>query len=336
MTRSATGKCFLFMAMAAIAGLVPAAPGCGRESDSQGNVLTIFHAGSLSVPLREISELFMKEHPGITVEAEAAGSRDSARKICDLGRPCDVLASADYGVVAELLMPDHAEFNIQFACNEMVIAYTAGSAMANTISAANWREALLEDSVAVGRADPHRDPCGYRTLMTFQLAEKHYQAPGLAAKLITKSEKYVRPKETDLLALLESAEIDYLFIYRSVAKQHGLLMILLPDRVNLKRPDLASLYSTVSVSVTGKDPGTMMTLKGESMVYSVTIPRNAPNRKAAEEWVALLLSPRGRAIIEKHGQPWSGPALADGFDLLPKRIKPFCARAEPTVAEARQ
>jgi len=322
------------LSLLVLACIALAAPGCGRKKP-QENVLTIFHAGSLSVPLREVSELFMKEHPEITVEAEAAGSRDSARKICDLGRPCDVMASADYGVVSELLMPDYADFNIQFASNEMVIAYTPQSAMGKTISASNWREVLLDDSVVVGRADPQRDPCGYRTLMVLKLAEKYYQAPGLAGKIGSKSERFVRPKETDLLALLESGEIDYMFIYRSVANQHKLSMVLLPDEVNLKRSDLAPLYRSVSVSVVGKTPGTTTTLKGESMVYSVTIPRNAPNRKAAEEWVALLLSPRGRAIMEKSGQPWSGPALAEGFDLLPERLKPLCDRA-PNNAGASQ
>ena len=51
--------------------------------------------------------------------------------------------------------------------------------------------------------------------------------------------KFIRPKETDLLALLEAGEIDYLFIYRSVAQQHGLKMILLDDAMNLKAAKLA-------------------------------------------------------------------------------------------------
>ena len=58
---------------------------------------------------------------------------------------------------------------------------------------------------------------------------------GLAEELRQKhGGKYIRPKETDLLALLEAGEIDYLFIYRSVAGQHGLKMILLDDEINLK------------------------------------------------------------------------------------------------------
>jgi len=98
--------------------------------------------------------------------------------------------------------------------------------------------------VAVGRADPDRDPCGYRTVMVLQLSEKHYGLPELADHLLAKDQRFIRPKETDLLALLESGEIDYLFIYRSVIEQHKLKMVSLPSEVNLSSPAMADCYRT--------------------------------------------------------------------------------------------
>jgi len=289
------------------------------------NELIIFHAGSLSVPFQQISAEFQREHPDIIIKAEASGSRNAARKICDLGRECDVLGSADYRVVENLLMPDHTDFNIRFALNEMVIAYTGKSRLSGNITVDNWNEILLKDEVAFGRSDPDMDPCGYRTLMVFQLAEKYYRTPGLAEKL-RKKDKYIRPKETDLLALLEAGEIDYLFIYRSVAAQHGLSMVLLVDEINLKSPAFAKLYNTAVVKISGKRPGRFITCQGEPMVYSVTIPKNAPNRKAAEAWVGLLLSPRGLSIMQDNGQPCLKPPQADGFDKLPVSLRPVCQR----------
>jgi len=44
-----------------------------------------------------------------------------------LGRACDVLAAADYQVIADLLIQEHADYNICFASNEMAIAYTSKS-----------------------------------------------------------------------------------------------------------------------------------------------------------------------------------------------------------------
>jgi molybdate/tungstate transport system substrate-binding protein len=174
--------------------------------------------------------------------------------------------------------------------------------------------------VSFGRSDPNSDPCGYRSVMVFQLAERYYKIEGLAAKLRAKhGRRYIRPKETDLLALLEAGEIDYLFIYRSVAAQHGLKMIRLPDEVNLKSPRLGRLYRTASIRVTGKKPGTFITRRGEPMVYSVTIPKRAPNRKLAEAFVAFLLSEAGRRIIEENGQPFLRPVIVDGE--LPASLK---------------
>jgi len=253
--------------------------------------------------------LFKQRHPGVTIKAEAAGSRDCARKISDLGRSCDVFASADYEVVENLLMPEHADFNILFATNEMAIAYTAKSNKADEINLTNWYKILLDDDVNFGRADPNSDPCGYRTVMVFRLAQKHYQVPYLADDLIDKhGNKYIRPKETDLLALLEAGEIDYAFIYRSVAQQHGLKILRLPDPINLRSPKLADLYRTARVTVTGNN--------------------NAQNRGLAEAYVALLLSPEGQAIMRKYGQEPIVPAQTREYDRVPARLRRLCKQVD--------
>ncbi|MBI2844747.1 MAG: tungstate ABC transporter substrate-binding protein WtpA [Armatimonadetes bacterium] len=300
--------------------------GCygGERTAGSTEQLVVFHAGSLSVPFREISAAFERKYPHVEVISEAAGSRESARKISDLGRTCDVFGSADYKVVEELLMPEHADFNIRFAANEVAIAYTDNSRLHETINPDNWYEILLRDDVAFGRSDPNRDPCGYRTLMAFQLAEKHYRKPGLAAQLAAKhGMRFVRPKETDLLALLESGEIDYLFIYRSVIEQHGLKTLRLPDSINLSDPEMADYYSQTMVEVTGKRPGESIKLHGEPICYSVTIPKDARNRRMAEAWVSLLLSPEGREIMERNGQSAIFPAKVDGVENLPKSLQKF-------------
>jgi len=287
--------------------------------------LTVFHAGSLSVPFREVSAEFEKRNPDVRVEAEAAGSRDTARKISDLGRSCEVMGSADRETIKELLMPKYADFNISFATNELAIAYTAKSRHQKELTSKNWHRILLRKDVAFGRADPNRDPCGYRTVMAFQLAEKYYKIPGLAARLMAKGgQRYIRPKETDLLALLESGEIDYLFIYRSVIIQHDLRLLRLPKEINLGSTAMAAFYRQAHVEVTGKTPGEMVKLVGAPIVYGVTIPKNAGNRKLAESWVGFLLSKEGQAIMERNGQSAIAPARAAGFNRLPASLKGLC------------
>lgn len=298
---------------------------CDKTEKSQK--LIIFNAGSLSVPFKKIAEEFKKTHPNTEILMESAGSRTCARKISDLNKPCDIMASADYSVINNLLIPDFADFNIRFATNEMCIVYTENSKGADSISKDNWYNILLNKDVAYGRSDPNADPCGYRAILTTKLAEKHYNADGLADKILAKDNKFIRPKETDLLALLESHTIDYLFLYRSVAQQHNLKYLILPDEVNLKNASMSDLYKTVSVEISGKKPGETVVKKGAPMVYGITIPKNAPSPKLALEFLKFVLSNNGgMKVMEENGQPSAVGSISNTFDKIPEPLKVFAKK----------
>ena len=289
--------------------------------------LMVFHAGSLSVPFREIATAFHEENPRVRVLLEAAGSRACARKISDLDRRCDVFGSADYTVIDSLLIPEHATWNIHFAANEMVVAYTEHSRRAGEIDGDNWRGILLDENIAYGRSDPNVDPCGYRTVQTAILADSHYGDPRFSKRLLGKDLRHIRPKETDLLALLEVGEIDYIFVYRSVAMQHGLRFLSLPDEVNLKNAENTGLYEKATVELSGKTPGSKVLKAGAPMVYGVTIPKNAPNPEAALAFVTFLLeADKGMTIMERNGQPSVVPSRTDTFNQVPGALKRFAAQ----------
>lgn len=286
----------------------------------------IFHAGSLSVPMSEMARTFEAAHPGVRVLLEAAGSRTCARKISDLGRACDVMASADYLVIDNLLIPEHAGWNIRFAANEMAIVYGEHSRRAEEIDSLNWHGILLDPDVSFGRSDPDSDPCGYRAVLTMRLAERHYGLPGLADRMLAKDTRFIRPKETDLLALLETGSIDYIFLYRSVAGQHGLRQVSLPPEINLGDPAFSGLYATVSVEVTGAEPGTTIVHRGAPMVYGVTIPGNAPSPDLAILFVSYLLDPAGGgAVMRRNGQPSVVPSPTDTYDRIPEPLRRYAA-----------
>ena len=176
-------------------------------------------------------------------------------RLPNLKKPCDIIASADYFVINELLIPDYASWSIRFATNEIVIAYQEKSKYSTEINADNWMDILQKNDVIYSRSDPDSDPCGYRTVFTFMLAEKYYQKPGLTEKMLSKNKDYIRPKEVDLVALIESNAIDYMFQYKSVAIQHGLKYIELPEEINLSDPSKNNIYSSVSTDVAGSKPG---------------------------------------------------------------------------------
>jgi len=263
-------------------------------------------------------------YPQVNIQMEAAGSVASARKITDLDKPCDIMASADYAVIDKMLIPKFADWNIKFASNELCVVYSPKSRYADLINAKNWMDILLKSDVAFGRSDPNSDPCGYRTEMMLQLAEKNYKKPGLYDRFISKDKEYSRPKETDLLALLETESIDYIFLYRSVAVQHQLKYLVLPDAINLKNVAFAPQYASAKVEINGSKPGEKQIMTGEPMIYSFTILRNAPNKAAALAFAEFLLTKnRGQAIMARNGQPSVVPMKVSNYDKVPAKLKPF-------------
>lgn len=294
--------------------------GCQSRSDQQQ--LMIFHAGSLSVPVKQITEAYQQDHPEVEFLTEAAGSVASIRKITDLHRHCDILLSADYAIIDKMMIPDYSNWNIRFAANEMAIVYADEAA--DSINAINWPRVLANDKVRYGRSDPDSDPCGYRTLLVLDLAERMLHHPDLRQNLLEKDRRYMRPKETDLIALLETRTVDYIFIYRSVAVQHQLGYLLLPDSINLKNPELADWYQSARVEIVGSAPGTKIAQHGEPMIYGLTIPNSAPNPELATDFLDFFLNAtKGMRLMEEAGQPSVVPAPASGYNEIPEKLRKY-------------
>lgn len=291
--------------------------------------IRVLHAGSLSVPFRAMAAAFMREYPQVNVELEAHGSRTAARQISDLNRRADVMGSADSAVIRNLLIPDHAAWCIDFSTNEMVVMYTENSRYHREITQENWYRILLRGDVQYGHSDPNSDPCGYRTLLTWKLAELHYSstdphAENLSEKLRSNMPaRNMRPKEVDLIAMLEAGELDYIFIYRSVAEQHHAPHLRLPDAVNLKSAAFAQRYALASVRITGRKPGEWINKHGAPMVYGITLPGNAAHPEWGVKFIAFVLGEEGRRIMAENGQPEIIPPRVDHPELLPQELKPF-------------
>jgi molybdate/tungstate transport system substrate-binding protein len=294
-----------------------------REGNLKGT-LRIIHAGSLTVPVKEIADAYRKENPGVRILTEAWGSKAGARRISDLNQPCDVFISADYKVIDRFLIPEHATWNIPFAGNEMAIVYHEKSRHSGEIDHLNWHEILMREDVIYGRSDPNSDPCGVRAVLTCKLSERFYEIPGLAENILSRHLNFIRPKETDLLALLEKNAIDYIFLYRSVAEQHGLEYVILPDEINLKNPELNACYAEVDVEVLGTKPGETYREIGEAMVYGITIPDKTENPELALEFVKFFLTKdRGLGILKKNGQNPLVPYELDLYQAVPDELKKF-------------
>lgn len=278
--------------------------------------LKLFHAGSLIVPFKRLGEEFEKNHPNVKVEFEAYGSIRAARQVTDLGRECDVLGVSDYQVIERLMFPEHADWYLIFASNEIVIAYTDDSKYANEISADNWYAVLTRPDVTFGRSDPDVDPCGHRTLLTWKLACTYYNDSSIYDNLLDRCPEPTMPKESDLVVRLELGQLDYAFEYKSLAVQHGLRFVDLPAEIDLSDPELADLYRTVSVTL-----GDGTTVEGAPILYAVTIPNTASQTNLAIDFVSILLGPTGQEMLREYGQNPITPAITNDLESLPEALR---------------
>ncbi len=312
--------------------------------------MKIFHAGSLSGPFEEIEKYFEDRHDDIDVQREAAGSAETIRKVTDIGKIADVVGSADYSLIQSMMIdntPQFANYYIQFARNQLVIAYTKHSAYKDEINDTNWFEIFQKKDVIFGFSNPNADPCGYRALMLIQLAELYYNRTDLFEELVAShtaisvsenngnftirspenlnpdSSIMIRPKETDLMAQLESGNLDYLLIYRSVAYQHrgsGVEFIELSAQIDLSSTDYADIFSKVSLRTFVDLAGESKTIVANPIVYGITIPTNAANPAEAIEFVKIMISERGQAALVSQGQPPIIPARTNDISQVPEEL----------------
>ncbi len=275
---------------------------CGPRAEQPGEpkMLVAFNAGSLARPMRAALDSFAARE-GVQVQQESAGSLETARKLTELGSVPDVIALADEEVFPQLLMPDHVSWYVRFAHNRMVLAHTSRARGADAITGDNWWQVLLRDDVETGRADPNLDPNGYRTLLVLQLAEQHYAQPGLAKRLLrAMPARNVRPKEADLVGLLQAGEFDYIWSYESMAKNLGLNFVRLPEAIDLSSPADSARYATARVKVRGSGADSVE-FRGRPIVYALSVPTAAPHRAIAEQFVRYLLSADGRRVLRSEG-----------------------------------
>ena len=301
-----------FVASVALA-IVASCGGPRPEGQGAGaRNIVVYTAASVAIPLRAALDTFAA-HEQVTVQQENGGSLDIARKLTELHQIPDVVVLADYDVFPKLLMPEQTTWYADFARNRMVLAFTDKSKFASEVDSANWPKILERPGVQLGRANPDLDPNGYRTLLTLQLAERYYEQPGLYDRLMKLSPaRNVRPKEADLVGLLQAGEFDYIWSYESLAQATGLRYITLPAAIDLGTPADSAVYAKATVKVAGKTPNDTLTISGQPIVYALSIPKAAPHPAAAARFVAFLLSPDGRRLMHAHNLDALGAPIIIG------------------------
>jgi molybdate/tungstate transport system substrate-binding protein len=344
--------------LAASLSLAVLAGGCGSDERQ----VKLIYAGSLIVPFEKVATAFEQEHPDVDVLTEAHGSIQVLRHVTELGDRMDLVASADEQLIPPLMYerddPETgapwADWYCSFATNRVVLAVSPKSPLAGDLTPGTWYRRLADDDVRFGLADPRFDAAGYRALMVLQLAEREYDEPFLLEDMLmgrfttpitvehregldvievpeiletsADSNIVLRGASIQLVALLESGDLDCAFEYESVARQHGLRYVQLPASIDLGDATRRDEYGTVRVRLDSRRFASVRPeFTGDVIRYALTIPANAPEPELAREFVAFLLGPEGRRILEADRQPLLTPPELDDEAAAPEEVRRACA-----------
>jgi len=269
--------------------------------------MVILHSESLNYTMKVLERRFKSKHKDIRLKRVAAPTEKLAGLAASPKTAGDVVISDDYTMI-DRLIPQQADYTILFARNQMALCFMGQSKFASQVNATNWTDILQKEDVRWSYPDPSLDPCGARTLIVLQLAEKVLELPGFSDAMIKRAApENIKPKALELVTLMDSGVIDYSFQYLSTAVVRDLGYVVLDDQINLGDYHLDKEYSQASASFTGL--GGPTSFSGKSMTYGTTILANAPNPEGAETFLGFLLDQEGGLkIFEERGQAAFFPA----------------------------
>jgi len=285
--------------------------------------ISVLHAGSLTTTFQKRLAPDFERRTGLHAEGEGRGSVANAKLIAAGVKTPDVFLSADVTVTRDLMQqnPGIVSWYASFATTRMVIAYSKMSAFGMHFAQAaegkrHWYDVLRETGMRIGRTDPAIDPKGYRTLIVTKLAERLYRIPNLGSTLFV-SDRNSDQTMTDeaILVRLEQGEIDAAFVYGVEATIRNLATIELDPRINLGDPHFASAYAKASVTIDG------VVRTGEPIGYAYTIPTHAANARGGAAFLAYLVSPEGRAILDGAGLQSQTPRYFGDLNRVPTELR---------------
>jgi molybdate/tungstate transport system substrate-binding protein len=262
-----------------------------------------------------------------------AGSTDLAQEILANEINPGAFLSIGAKAIKKLFPAERAKFAMQIASDPLVIGFSKKSKDFNQLNAIRNHQAPLSSvfklfttsGFKLGRTDPTQDPQGVFFILMSKLAQKVLHLPaGEANKAlgITKSSPYGSKSqmydEDSLPVDIQDGAVTAGSEYLPEAKQFGLDYITLPATLNFGSPAEVSLYSTVSLNVSGSlDTGEVIYLNTTLVLPQAGHPFTGPNEAADQAFVSFMLYAKARSILANVGYGLHDPeiVLAPGVTL---------------------
>jgi molybdate/tungstate transport system substrate-binding protein len=269
---------------------------------------------------------------GVSASLKSAGSFALAQQIAQ-GSPCDVFFSiARPAIQKQYLRSQFPGWAVAIASDQVVIAYSnsiASNSEANTIitnyntlkgklNMLQWKllfDQLTSGAVKVGIANPATDPAGLRGWLVLEAAGYVYAGNQsyYVERIISSNGNVTGEHAANLVAPLETGEIQFLFIYRSFAISHKLNFIALENKINFGDLSMDSFYSKFTYKLaTGIQKG------GPTVLY-VTVPLNSENKDIAYRFVVYVA--KHAQILRSFGMIPLNPVIIYNSTALPAQIQ---------------
>jgi len=255
--------------------LLMALAGCSSGgSDSQNKSLVVFAAASLVEAFGEMSGDFKKDHPGVTIILNLAGSQ-RLRTQLEHGASADVFASAD-NLQMDRLMETGLLLGqpVTFTTNRMVVIVPVSEAADNPTSPVMTLKDMAADGVKLVVALPEVPAGFYARTVIENIGADPASEPKYAERVLANIVS-MEPNVRSVAQKVALGEADAGIVYWSDAQVEGVA-----GRVRLLPiPDQANVAAS----------------------YPVARLRNSAEPELAEAFIDLLQSPQGQNILLKHG-----------------------------------
>ncbi|MFB6162027.1 MAG: extracellular solute-binding protein [Halococcoides sp.] len=256
--------------------------GCAGDSG-----VTVLAAGSLARGFEDRIGPKFAEATRYGYSGEYHGSNAVLRMVLEDQRRPDAVVSADAGLLRDRFRPSVTDWDVVVATNAVVIAADPATSVGQRLATGDhWPDVLRSAAGPIARTDPDLDPLGYRALLLFELAERFYDEPGLAAEL--RAATTVTAGEARLLAGVETGQYDAAIAYRSMATDRDLTVRSLPPALNFADPSRTEWYASASYTTSGG-----RTVHGRPVRYAATVPETAPDPAAGRRFVRFLANHSG-------------------------------------------
>ena len=285
------------------------------------DTLSILGAGTLVDIFPILASAFVNETPNASSPVAAQtyeGSLDITTAITTLAAKADVAAVADFRLIPELLQPKFANYEVVFGTTAEVLCYNSSLPAFDGINSTNWAEKLVADVNTPGNKpfavwNASTDPNGYNEIFSLELQGLLYNdsaslfyntfyTGGSSTPAVPNPSTTLLEHESKATLLLDTGVVSALITYRAFAVTGCPSYVPFNPIVGLEANNTTALtdYSGLSTTIVNST-GSLVPVHPAPILFSVTVPSNAPNPALGAAFIHLILSPEGAAILAAKG-----------------------------------